>query len=281
MAFPTGWSRKCKLTIQNAQVPGALTDFPVPVLRTNLPDEICDPSGSNNAQTDGGDIRFSSDVTGTAQLACEVVSFGHDTTTGAGDAAVEIHVKVPSVSATVDTDIYIWYNTAGTDSQPAVSDTYGRDAVWSNGYEAVLHLQEAVNNTANGYADSTGNGHDGTGNSMALSESACQMGNGQNFDGSADYITLSGTFDLSAAHTVQAGASTTPAEAIRPLLPALIPPPIRCRYGVMRTAHQTDSDWPTMTAAVMTLFMAPPIQTQQTPILWRQLSMESVPASFM
>jgi len=151
MAFPTGWGYKQKLTIQNSLVSTTLTDFPLLITRTELHDDVVDPSGSNNAQANGGDIRLSSDSAGTNQLPCEVVSFEHDTSTGADDAQIEVWVKVPSVSSSVDTDIYIWYNTSGSDTQPSVTDTYGRNAVWS---EAILK----VGFTSTGFIESTGGG---------------------------------------------------------------------------------------------------------------------------
>jgi hypothetical protein len=44
--------------------------------------------------------------------------------------------------------------------QPAVTDTYGRNAVWAD-YECVLHLNEASGNgTLGEFVDSTGNGYD-------------------------------------------------------------------------------------------------------------------------
>ena len=190
MAFPTGWGYRQKLTIQNGQVPGTLTDFPVVITRTELHNDVVDPSGSNNAQANGGDVRFSSDSAGTTQLACEVVAFAHDTTTGAGDAVIEIWVDLASISSSVDTDFYIWYNTSGSDTQPAVTDTYGRNAVWANEL-AVFHLTESPNTDAGGYIDSTGNGYDGTGVSTVLSRVAGPFGaDVAQFDGSADYISI-------------------------------------------------------------------------------------------
>ena len=194
MAFPTGWGYKQKLTIQNAKIPGTLSSFPVVITRSELHNDIVDPSGSNNAQADGGDIRFSADSAGTNQIACEIVSFEHDTTTGAGDASIEIHIIITSVSSSVDTDFYIWYNTAGTDSQPAATATYGSENVWDSDFLEVYHMQETT-----GVMVNSNGGNDGTVNGTPSRGVAGPFGaGGCDFDGTDDYIGLTA---LSATET--------------------------------------------------------------------------------
>tara|TARA_R110002096_G_scaffold416576_2_gene619334 strand:+ start:157158 stop:157517 length:360 start_codon:yes stop_codon:yes gene_type:complete len=107
MAFPTGWGRKQKITIQSSQVSGigSHVDFPLLVTLDHLNSEIVD-TGSNSALNGGGDIRFSSDSAGTVQLACEIVSFV--TNASEPNRKCEIWVKVSSVSTSVNTDIFKW-----------------------------------------------------------------------------------------------------------------------------------------------------------------------------
>ena len=106
MAFPTGWGRKQKITIDNTKVSGssALTNFPALITLDHLDAEVVD-AGSNSALNGGGDVRFSSDAAGTTQLPCEVVSFVTNAT--AGSRKCQVWVKIPSVSYNADTDIYI------------------------------------------------------------------------------------------------------------------------------------------------------------------------------
>ncbi len=75
MAFPTGWSYRCSLTIDNTKVSGTtnLTNFPVLLTEVNFPSTIFD-----NTQATGADLRFTSDEAGTTELAFEVVNW--DTT---------------------------------------------------------------------------------------------------------------------------------------------------------------------------------------------------------
>lgn len=88
----------------------------------------------------GGDLRFSSDLAGTTQLACEVVTF----TKATGDV---VWVKVPSVSN--GALIYVWGDNTGA-AQPAVGAAFGRNAVWSD-YALRNHFS-----TASPLIDSTG-----------------------------------------------------------------------------------------------------------------------------
>ena len=195
MAFPTGWNRRGPLVIQNGQVSGSgsHTDFPVLLTEDTLPSEIFDADGSFPAQNGGGDLRFTSDAAGTTQIPVEVVSFVTDNDPANGTA--EIWVKVASVSTSADTTIYVWYNTAGTESQPAVTDTYGRNAVWSD-YRAVFHLDEDPSGSAPQLLDSTGNGYNGTVAGTGWTsgdEVPAKIGNGIDFEtASGQYATMSG-----------------------------------------------------------------------------------------
>ena len=191
MAFPTGWSKKQKITIDNTKVSGSsnLTDYPI-----MIDEDIFDAEIFSNTKSDGGDIRASSDAAGSTELAVDVVRWDTSGQTGV------IFVKIPTLSYNSDTDIYIWYDNSGA-SMPADSDTYGRNNVWVSTYKGVWHLQEAVNTTAGGYEDSTSNGQDMTGVSMALTEVNGKFGKAQDFDGTADYIKRTSANAISTATT--------------------------------------------------------------------------------
>jgi hypothetical protein len=168
------------------------------ITRDHLHDEVVNPNDPLASQTDGGDIEFSSDEAGTNRIACEIVAWGHDTGGGYNDAAIEAHVLVPSVSSSTDTDIWIWYNTSGTSSQPAVGADYGRNAVWS-GYHMVFHGE--VNTTL---TDSTGNGNDGTLVGTAAETATAKLaGKAITLDGNSDYVDIStGTPAVYTAETI-------------------------------------------------------------------------------
>lgn len=181
MAFPTGWGRTHKITIDATYVSGTsnLTNFPMLITLDMLDTEVVD-AGSNSALNGGGDLRFSSDAAGTTQLPCEVVSFV--TNASALSRECEVWVLIPSVSYSTNTDIYIWYNKTG-ESQPAVTDTYGRNAVWGD-YEFMSH--DLV-------TDSTGN-YTGAftvnGNPTQVTGPLGTTNGAYDFDGTGDYITI-------------------------------------------------------------------------------------------
>ena len=186
--FP-GWNRKQAISINNAMVDGstALTNFPVLITLDHLDPEVVD-GGSNSALNGGGDLRFSSDAAGNNRLAVEVVEFVTSAT--AGNRRCQIWVKIPSLSATADTTIYVWYNKAG-ESQPAATDSYGSRAVWSD-FEAVWHMEDDPSAAGPQILDATGNGHDLTSSGSMTSSDVVSgaIGNAIAFDGSNDRFAL-------------------------------------------------------------------------------------------
>lgn len=205
MAFPSGWGRKCKLTIQNVKVPGSLTDFPALLTLATLPSEMFDADGSYPALNGGGDIRFSSDAAGAIQLACEVVTFVTNNDPALGSA--EIWVKVPSVASTTDTDFYVWYNKAG-ETQPAETDTYGKHNAWDSNFKLVQHMSQDPSGTAPQMIDSTVNSNDGTsGGTMTSSDLvAAKVGNGLDFDGTNDLINCGNGASIDSLETMTVSA---------------------------------------------------------------------------
>lgn len=182
------WGRKCALVIQHGQVTDNETNYPLTILKASLPDEIFDADGSYSALNGGGDIRFTSDSMGYMRLSCEIEQFVTDNDPANGKCA--IHVKVPSVSSTVNTTIYIWYNKAGQ-SQPAVDAAYGAESVWSSKYMMVQHMNEDPSSSQT--IDSTSYDNDGTTAGTMLTEDlvAGQVGNCLDFDGTDDRTVVS------------------------------------------------------------------------------------------
>jgi len=135
-----------KLTVKTGQVTGTHSNFPTlvqPSLITGL---------GSITLAEAQSARFYSDVGKTTELAREVVGLD------------EIHVKVTSMEALAE----IWMDYDGIRADYAVTDTYGRNAVWT-GYEAVHHL--------NGLTDSTANGHDLT-NTNSVAFNSAKIGDG-------------------------------------------------------------------------------------------------------
>jgi len=155
------------LTIQSSEVPATLTDFPVYVDLSDMPTDFW-----NTVTNGGGDIRvFQSD--GTTECAREVVSCDTATDTG------ELHFLANSVSSSVDTVFKIVVD--GTSSDYAVTDTYGRNAVWAD-YEFVSH--------DGGGTDSTGNYTPTANGGVTAGGATGKIGDATDFDGVDDYFSL-------------------------------------------------------------------------------------------
>lgn len=150
--YGANWQYRKKITIDNTEVPGTLTDFPVLI-------SLTDTDLRDDAQNDADDILFTSSD-GTTKLDHEIEDF--DGATG----VLVAWVKVPSVSSSSDTVVYMYYGYGSATNQENAT------GVWSNDYEAVYHLHDD-------FLDSTSNGRDGT-NSGSL-DAASKVADGQDF----------------------------------------------------------------------------------------------------
>jgi hypothetical protein len=150
MDFPNNWQRVCAITIDHTKVPVNVVQAVLLLTEANVPSEMLD-GGAFSARSDGGDIRFSSDPYGATQIAGQIVSI----TTG-GSPALEAWVKVPYVSATVDTTYYIWYHNPDATMLDA-TDTYGSQACFTD-FEIAYHC----NKSGSSNPDSTPNENHGT-----------------------------------------------------------------------------------------------------------------------
>lgn len=167
------------IPVAASQVTGTHTDFPVLV----APSEITDLGAITLAEAQSS--RFYSDEAMTTELAREVVS------------ADEIYVKVPSLSSS--TIIYMDHD--GVRSDYGDTDTYGRDATWSNAFLVVLHLEDFSS-----LDDSSGNGNDASTSGMSSGDiAAAAIGDGFIGDQSNNQMTLPTTDFVSlAAYTTTA-----------------------------------------------------------------------------
>ena len=186
MAWLSGWGQRVKLTLDNTDVTAALGNFPILVyLSTN--------SGRNN-----DDVSFVFDeLTNNANRKKIAVTTSNGTT----ECYVEIErwddanehawlwVKVPSISDSVDTDLYLYYDSSHAENTTYVDDTNVGNShnVWDANFKAVYHMDDATTSTI---LDSTNNSNDGT--KTAANRplvAAGKIGNAQHFnDGTSDKI---------------------------------------------------------------------------------------------
>ena len=154
------WAYKAQITIDASTIDESLSNFPILIDHSVLPQALLDGDGAQAAKSDGGDIRFSTKKNGSEPLPCEIVSINLDNDPAASTA--EIWVRLPTISATNDTTLYVWWGN-GSSSQPAATDLLGGQAVWSNGYAAVYHMEGSYSGITDEVFDSSPNGNHGTG----------------------------------------------------------------------------------------------------------------------
>ena len=146
------------LTIDHTKVPSSLTDFPVYV---NLKDII---PGMTLAQANSIRVYKADGVT---EVPREIVSEN------------EMHFLADSLSSSSDTTFVV--DIDGARSDYSATDTYGSQAVWSNGFVGVWHLDNMT--------DSSSNSQDGSDTGTGVVAGTGQLGQGMVFDGSS-HITL-------------------------------------------------------------------------------------------
>ena len=160
--------------VKNVTDSANLTNFPVLVSLSSDTDLAAD------AQDDGDDIAFADNSNPQTQLNHEIENFNG--TTG----ELEAWVKIPTLSVSSDTIIYMYYGNAGASNQQNVSGT------WDSNYGIVWHSKDLTTSTVK---DSTTSNN--TGNKQSAShpsEATGQIFKGQSYNGSSDYILSSGAF---------------------------------------------------------------------------------------
>jgi len=167
------WTYRQKITINQNDFNGVLTNFPVLV-------DINDSSNGvfANAQAGGDDIAFV-DSDDSTQLKHEI----EDYNTLGGSERLIAWVKIPSMAADADANFYIYYGNAG-----ALDQSDGNN-VWDDvNILAIWHMDEKTvdeQNTTDKIQDSTANDYD-----------LDQNGSSYDINGKIGYMqTLDGTND--------------------------------------------------------------------------------------
>jgi hypothetical protein len=159
------WQHRRTITIDHTKVSGNLTDFPVLI-------EITDSNLTKKAQPDGDDFVFTDANNMKLDHQIEL----YDSATG----HLIAWVKVPHLSSTTDTILYMYYG------NPTCENQQNPTAVWDENYKLVLHLNE---NTGIQY-DSTINGNNGTPYNGVVQGTTSKIDGGDTFDGSNDYVQV-------------------------------------------------------------------------------------------
>lgn len=170
----TGFGSCRKITIDHTKIDTVLTDFPILVY---LNSSNIDWS---KVQDDLDDLRFTQD--NSTLLMAELDN-------SVTNSEAWIWVKIPSVSNTSDTFLFMYYN------NPSASSYWNPESVWDSNYVMVQHMKDATTSTI---LDSTSNNNDGTkkGANEPLETASGKIDGAQSFDFINDYVQLSNSNSL-------------------------------------------------------------------------------------
>jgi hypothetical protein len=165
-----------KITVPQANVSGSsdLSNFPLLVKIENDCNLRTAANGGSVQNSNGYDIIFTASD-GTTQLDHELVSYDGVT----GDLVA--WVKIPTLSASSDTDIYMYYGNSTISCDP--SNPAG---VWDSNYKGVWHLDE----TSGTHYDSTSNDNDATPVNGVSQNTIGKIDGADDFDGTNDYVDI-------------------------------------------------------------------------------------------
>jgi hypothetical protein len=187
--FGNGYEYRRTITIQESQVTGgsSLSNFPVLVSLT-VADLRTTGNGGDVTDAQGDDIIFTSDAAGSSVLDFEVERY--TPTTG----EIIAWVEVPSVSNSVNTDIYMFYgNSSVSTTQEDIPGTWD-----GNSYVGVYHMDGSSTLQLDSASSTTR--HDGT-VSGATANTTGKIGPAYDFDGTNDVITVTDQAELDLTNT--------------------------------------------------------------------------------
>jgi len=143
--FNRSWTNRKAVTVDHTKVSGggSLTNFPMLFSVADAKLRTVDNGGSVG-KTDGTDLLFTASD-GITKLDHELEFYNAST------GQVIAWVRLPSLSPSADTVVYVYYGNA------AAADQQNKTAVWDSNYDLVWHL-----NAATGGTDSTINANHGT-----------------------------------------------------------------------------------------------------------------------
>lgn len=187
--YSGSWSKRKKITIDHTKVSGSadLTDFTVLI-------SLTDTNLRDLAQPDGDDILFTS-ADGTTKLSHELELYQSAT------GQLVAWVKVPTLSVSADTILYLYYGNSTVSNQESVA------ASWDSNYAGVYHFAEVPQNGVQTQLNSENNTNQGQtqGSWTAGDQVPGKIGNALDFDAgtendrvelvdnhSGNQITLSG-----------------------------------------------------------------------------------------
>ncbi len=186
-AFLGTWANRIKLRVLSSKVDSALSNFPVLI-------KISSSSGSNDFDATrvfdelaSNANRFKIAITtsdGSTQVPVEIELWDHS------NSVAWLHAKIPSVSDTDDTILYLYYDILQADNTTYIGDTGDAiaETVWDSDFMAVYHLGQDPSGGAGSILDSTGTNNGEPFNMEAGDLVDSLVGEGLDFDATNEYI---------------------------------------------------------------------------------------------
>jgi len=141
MAWLCNWKKRVKLTIDNNDIDSALIDFPILIYLSASSGRNSDDISCVFDELGNNDNRKKIAVTkndGTTQCYVEIERWDH------ANEKAWLHIKVPNISSSSDTDLYLYYDSNQSDNTTYVGDVEERTEVWNSNYKGVYHLGELI-----------------------------------------------------------------------------------------------------------------------------------------
>lgn len=171
----SNWDHAKLVTVDYSKVEGVtdLIDFPILVYLD------ADSDIGANCQNDIDDLAFVS-IDNATQLKHEIENYSFS----GNELSANIWLKIPTLSYNTDTRFWIYYDNPVASSQEDAANT------WNSDYLGVYHLNETTGSIC---YDSTGNNNDGTYEGDLPTSISSKVCNGQDFDGTGDYVNFTGS----------------------------------------------------------------------------------------
>jgi hypothetical protein len=136
----SGWDKRVKMTLDHNDVTSSLSDFPVLIYLSTSSGPASDNVSCvfDELQSDANRKKLAV-TTNDGITLCYVEIEKWDT----ANKQAWLWIKVPSVSNTIDTDLYLYYDRDHAENTAYVDDTGSTSAqnVWDSNFKGVYHLQ--------------------------------------------------------------------------------------------------------------------------------------------
>lgn len=198
MGWLSGWDNRVKITIDNTNVDGVLSNFPI-CLNISASSGIgsTDLTAIFDKLTQDANRKKIAVTTSDGETQCYVEIERWD---DANEKAV-LWVKAPSVASGAETILYLYYDSSQADNTTYVGDTGDTPAqsVWDANFKAVYHMAQDPNgDVADAIKDSTSNAIHGTPVGAMTSADLVdgKIGKAIDFDESNDYLKTAAADDV-------------------------------------------------------------------------------------